>query len=154
MLARYKRHHVFEHRHIDRLATSRLFAPVESKTDRLSRDQTGNVIGHHHWHEARFAGRAVDRASHAGKALDDWVVGGPVETAPTTTEGEDRAVNKPRVSLSKAPEIEARPFQRLGPHIGDEHVGTGEEAAQCGHTIWVFEVEADRALVAIEVEEL
>src|SRR5215510_5043474 len=126
MLACYKRDHVFEHRHIDRLATSRLFAPVESKTDRLSRNQTGNVIGHHHWHEAWFADRAVERAGHAGEALDDWIVGGPVEIAPTTTEGEDRAVNEPRISLSKAREIEARPLQRLGPHIGDEHVGTSE----------------------------
>src|SRR5262245_23791237 len=109
MLACYKRGHVFEHRHIDRLAASRLLAPVESKTDRLGGDQTGNVIGHHHGYEARFADRALERAGHARKALNDWIVGGPVEIAPAATEGEDRAVNKPRISLSKAQVIKPRP---------------------------------------------
>src|SRR5262249_32326942 len=67
MLACYKRGHVFEHWHVDRLATSGLFAPVESKSNRLSCDQTGNVIGHHHGYEPGFAGRAFERASDTGE---------------------------------------------------------------------------------------
>src|SRR5262245_30567174 len=145
MLACYKRGHVFEHRHIDRLATSGLFAPVESKSNRLGRDQTRDVIGHHHGYEPGFAGRAFERASDAGKALNDWIVRGPVEIAPATTEGEDRAVNEPRIFLNEAPEIETGSLQSLGPHIGDEHVSSGDQTAQRSHTLWVFEVEADRA---------
>jgi hypothetical protein len=63
-------------------------------------------------------------------------------------------VNEPRISYYQALEFKPCPLQRLGSHVGDKHVSAVYQATQCRHAIGVLQVEADRALVAVEIEKL
>jgi len=154
MLAHHERRHILEHRHVDRLALACLLATIEREADALRGDQAGGVVAHHHRHEARFAKRALEGAGDAGQALHDRIVGGTVVVAATATEGENRAMDEPRIVLGKARMVEAGARQCLGPDVAHEDVGPRDQPAECGEPVGLLQVEQDRALVAVEVYEL
>ena len=49
--------------------------------------------------------------------------------------------------------VEAGARQPLGPHVAHEHVGLADQAEQGVEALRLLDVEADRALVAVEVDE-
>ena len=90
----------------------------------------------------------------AGEALDDGVVGGTVAVAPGAAEAHEVADDEPRIAAAQAFRVEPEPAERRRPHIGDEHVGGGEQAVQRFAAFLALEVERQRPLVAVEVREL
>src|SRR5882757_1743781 len=50
--------------------------------------------------------------------------------------------------------IEAGAGERFGPHVADEDIGAGDQPKQGGVPVRLLEIEDDRALVAVEVDEL
>src|SRR4030088_1809846 len=131
-----------------------LLAAVEGKADALSGDKAAGVVAHHHGHEARLAGGAGQRAGDARQALHDRIIGRAVVVTAAAAEGQDRAMDQPRVFRRQARMVEAGAAERLGPHVAHEHVGAGDQAAYRRKPIGLLEVEHYRALVAVKVDEL
>ena len=50
--------------------------------------------------------------------------------------------------------VEAGARQALGPHVAHEDVGALDQAQQRGEPVRLLDVQSDRALVAVEVDEL
>ena len=146
--------HVLEHRNLDRLPPSGALAPVEREADRLGGDQPGDVVGHHHGNEPRLAGGAVQCCRNAGDTLDHRVVGRRVVVAPALAEPDDHAVDEPRIDVAETRRVETGALQPPGAHVGHEHVGARDQPAHGVEPVRMLEIQTDRALVAVEVQEL
>jgi hypothetical protein len=111
-------------------------------------------IGHHHRHETWLASRACDGAGDAGKALDDRIVGRRLKYRPPRPKARIEQWIRRGLRLLSLAWYEAGAGQRLGSNVAHEHVGLVDQAEQGVEPFGLLDVEPDRALVAIEVDEL
>ena len=99
MLFEHELDEVLEHRNADRAAFAGFFAAIQRHDDHLHRNHADGFVGHHHRHVTWFAGGAVMQRRHAGRALNDGVVGGLVFIAAVLTEPVQTAIHDFRIDL-------------------------------------------------------
>ena len=98
-------------------------------------------------------GVARDRHEPADR-LDHEVVAGPIGRRPGGPVAADREMDELGVDGVERLVIEAEPREPAGPEVLDEHVGVLERPAQDRPAVVRAQVEAERALVAVDREEI
>ena len=107
--------------------------------------------------EAVTQRRAVRRARDAhqpGLALDDLVEPGPVPVRPALAEARDREHDERRVLLHQIVDRESEPREHTWPEVLHQHVGLRHERAEPGDVLAVLQIEGDRALRAVDRQEV
>ena len=146
--------HGFEHRHFDRLALAGAAARKQRGGDRVDGGEAGDAVGNR---QRRITRRRragfMEQRRHRRHALDQVVVGGlcGVGSALAETVGAD--IDDLRVDGSDFFVRQLQPLHRLRPHVIEQYIGGLDQFLQCGQTFGVFQVEHDRALVAVVVQE-
>jgi len=147
------RRHRFEHRHFDRLALSGALALQKRRHDRIDHRQPNGLVADQGRHEARLAACRRFERDQSAAALNDVVKRRPVGERAVLPVTLRRAVNEPRVDLAQPLPAETEPRHRLRSHIVHQNIALPDQSQQHRRRIRLFQVEYERALVAVEVEE-
>ena len=93
-------------------------------------------------------------SGHAGASPERAdVVAGPIGVGPLEAVAGDARVDEPRVAASSAFGPRPEPLDRVGPQVGEEHVGGGDQPAHRARAVVGPEIEHDGALApVVEVE--
>ena len=154
MLFEHELDHVLKHRDFDRRTFAGFRGAVQGHRDHLHGDQADHLVSNHHRHEARLAHCAVMQRGHAAGTLDDGVVGRLLAITAILAESEHAAVDDFRIDLAHFFVRQLQPRHRRRPHVPHQHVGFFDQFHQRGVSAGVFQVEHDRAFVAVQVQEL
>ncbi len=115
--------------------------------------EPGDHVDERHAHLRRVALRRAGDRHQAAQRLYERVIAGHRSAGPGAEAG-DRAVDQPGVRGGERPRREPEALERPGLEVVDEDVGApGELAGELGVVV-VLEVERDRALVAVDGEEV
>ena len=140
------------HGHLDRGALAGARAAEQGGHDGAGGDLAGDVVAHHQRDVARGAVAADEQAGDAADRLDHRVVGGAAAVGTARAEAGDRAVDQARAGGAGGGGVEAEAGQRLGADVGYQHVAAVQDAQHRGARRRLLQVQADRALVAVEGE--
>ena len=154
VVAHHKTRHGLEHRNVDALATPGAVAMHQAGADRTDSSQTHDAVDQRIRHIARHAvaGLRHQRGKRGG-ALDQIVISGLCRIGAVLTETEHAGIDQPRIDFRNHVVAELQPRHRLRPHVVDQHVG-GRDQPQHGVAPGrLLQIEADRALAAVGVEE-
>src|SRR6185295_14836512 len=88
------------------------------------------------------------------QALGDLIVPGPITVRAGLSEARDGAVDQPRIDRRERLVVDTEPALDVRPEVLDHHVGLAHQALEDLDRPRVLEVERDRALVAMQVEEV
>ena len=94
------------------------------------------------------------QGSQAACALNDGVVGGLVAVAAVLAKAVEAAVNDLRVDLADVFIRQPKPRHRRRAHVPDHDIGFFQQTVQCLHAGGLFQIEHDRTLVAVQMQEL
>ena len=136
------------------LALAGLEAADEGGGDGLRGGYGGELVGQHRADQARAA--VVGAGLHRGEAregLDDGIVGGLVGVGALLAEAVDGHVDDVGRDFADGGLVEAEPLDHAGAEVLHEHVGAGGEPPDDVGALRSLEVDGERALVAVEVEE-
>ena len=154
MFRKHERGHILEHRNLDRLAFSAPLAMKERHQDHLDRDQAHGLVRHDHRQVARLAGCAVVERRDPRGTLDDRIVGGLTAITPVLAEAEHATVDHLRIDRLHVVVRKLHARHRVRPHVPDEHVRLRGELHQRVVAGCLLQVEHDRALVPVQMQEL
>jgi hypothetical protein len=139
------------YRQVDVITLAGLARSDERREQPDHREQrSGANVGDLHAGEADLAGCRARDPEHAGTADVVQVVPGfPVQRTVLPVAG-DRAVHELRTHRAEVVVPGPEPLGDARPEALDEAVGRGDQPAERGHGVRLFEIEGDRALVAIQ----
>src|SRR5207249_3092491 len=146
-------HARLEERRVDELAAPGETPGPQRGEDPDDGEEPGAEVGDRH---ADLHGRAVvaaGRAHDAAHALRDQVVAAAIRVRARPTEARDRAIDQPGIDRGERLVIDAETPGHAGAIVLDEHVRRRHEALQHGDAVRLFEIEHERALVAVDGEE-
>ena len=154
VIAHHETGHGLEHRDIDALAAAGAVAIDQAGADRAHRREPDDAVDQRVRHIARHAvGGLRHQRRQRGGALDQIVIGGLCRIGPVLPEAEHAGIDQARVDLRHHVVAELQPRHRLRAHIVDQHVGGLDQPQHGVAPGRLLQVEADRALVAVGVEE-
>ena len=133
--------------------------PVRSRCTRARADRADRVQA-----DDAVDQRVRDIARHAvagprhqrrqrGRALDQIVIGGLRRIGTILAEAEHAGIDQARIDLGHHVVAEVEPRHRLRAHVIDQHVGGGDQPQRRVASGRLFQIERERALAAIGVEE-
>ncbi len=122
--------------------------------DHLHGDEPHRLVGHHHRQIPRLARRAMVERGHARGALDDRIVRGLLRIAAVLAETEHPAVDDARIDCPHFVIGELQARHRRRPHIPHEHVRAPDETQERLIAGRLLQIQHERALVAVQVQEL
>jgi hypothetical protein len=122
--------------------------------DGLRGHHAGQLVRHDGTHEPRplMIGAALD-AGEARQRLDQRIVHRLLRERPLLAEAADRDVDDVRRQRPHLGFAEAHPLDHPAAEILDEHIRTRDQPLQSLHPVQGLQVQHDRALVAVVVEE-
>ena len=130
----------------------RALALEQRREDRAGGDLSHDVIREQERDERGFAAALRVEPGDARDALHDAVIGRASAIGAAGAEAADRAVDEARPARARARRVEAEPRQRLGTHVGNQHVAAIEQPQHRVARARLLEIEADRALGAVEMQ--
>ncbi len=143
-----------QQRGVDPLALAGLFAFQQRGQDAQRGIQAGAGIGDRQAGAHRpLAGQAGDRHQSA-HALDDLVEARPARVGAGLAESGDAGEDQPGVDPAQRFIVDAQPLLDVRAPVLDHHVGLGRKAPEHFKTLRRFQVEGQRALVAVQVLEV
>ena len=141
-------------RDLDLLALAGALARVERRQDRVARQHAGADVDDGDAVLGRPAVRLAADAHQAGLGLQDEVVAGQRRLRPARAVAGDRAAHHARRVALEPGVVEAPFVERAELEIVDQHVGLGDQPRQDLLPGRARQVERDRALVAVDAEEI
>ncbi|MGY4369943.1 hypothetical protein ACVW1A_006008 [Bradyrhizobium sp. LB1.3] len=146
--------HGLEHRDVDALAASGAVAVHEAGADRADGGEADNAIDQRVRHIARHAVTGLrHQRRQRGRALDQIVIGGLCGIRPVLTEAEHASIDQMRIDLGHNVIAELEPCHRLRTDVVDEHIGVLQQPQHGLAAGGLLQIETDRALAAVGVEE-
>ena len=152
MLLQHERRHGLEHGHLDAAARAADLAFHHRRQDGARSNLAGNVVADEHRHIGRRTIASEHQPGHARRALHDAVVGRKARVGTVGAITGDQAVDLVRMARSHGGRVQSQPLQRLRTHVGDDHVGRGNELVDRLPGTFFLQVQADVALAAVEVQ--
>ena len=153
VLDQHKSGKSFVHRHVDQAAAPGHGAPVQRGKHGAGQAHAGDLVGEQALHKAGHAVVAGIEGGQARRSLDHVVDGRSVGTGVGLGKAGGGAIQDARVDRSDRLVGEVQPVHRAAPDVVDEHVSRTDELAQHGAPVRRFEVDGDRTLAAVEIEE-
>jgi hypothetical protein len=136
------------------LAAARALAAEQREHDAERPVHAGaGVVGDEVQREYRLAAGLADQPEDAREGEVVAVMGGVIAVRPVLAEAGQRAVDDARVDRLHALVVGAEPLHHAGAKALDEDVGLRGELLQDRLALGSLEVEGERALVAIHVDE-
>ena len=146
--------HRVQHGEAHVLAPAGLEPPHQCRGDRLGGRHRGQLVGQDRADEPRAL--LIGAGLHRGEAregLHDRVVHGLVGVGPRLAEAVDRHVDDAGRTLADRRLVEAETLDHAGAEVLHQHVGPRGEALDEIDALRRLQVDGDRALVAVEVQE-
>ena len=154
MVAKHQLRGRLEHRHVDRLPTSRAFPREQRGADDAEGVQAGRAVREVDGRVARHVGSRPHAGLGDGHGrLDQVVEGGRRRIAAALAEAEGADVDHARVDLPHRLVVEPEPLHCLRAHVVDQRVGAFHELQQRFLAGGLLQIQDDAALVAVQVEE-
>lgn len=126
----------------------------EAGADRADGGEADDTIDQCVRHIARHAVTGLRHQSRQrGGALDQIVIGGFCSIRPGLAEAEHAGIDQTRIDLGNNVIAQLKPRHRLRADVVDENVGIFQQAQHGLAAGGLLQVEADRALAAVGVEE-
>ena len=149
-----ERQHRVQHGEAHMLAPAGLEPPHQRRGDRLRRRHRGELVGQDGADEARALpiGAGLHRGQ-AGEGLHDRVVHGLVGVRSLLAEAVDRHVDDVGRHLADRRLVDAETLDHAGPKVLHQHIGASAQALDEIDALRRLEIDGDRALVAVEVQE-
>ena len=146
--------HRIQHGEAHVLAPAGLEPPDQRRGDRLGGRHGGELVGQDRADEARALpiGAGLHRGQ-AGEGLHDRVVHGLVGVRPLLAEAVDRHVDDAGRAPADRRLVDAETLDHTGAKVLHQHIGSRGEALDEIDALRSFQVDGDRALVAVEVQE-
>ena len=146
--------HGLEHRNVHALAAPGAVAMHEAGADRADRREADDAVDQRVRDIARHAVAGLrHQRRQRGGALDQIVIGGLRGIGPVLAEAEHAGIDQARIDLRDDVVAELQPRHRLRPHVVDQHIGRRDQPQHRVAARRLLQVEADRALAAVGVEE-
>ena len=154
VVAQHEARHGLEHRNVDALAAPGAVAMHEARADRADGGQAHDAVDQRIRHIARHAVRGLrHQRRQSRRALDQIVVSRLCSIGPVLTEAEHAGIDQARVAPGDHVVAESEPRHCLRTNVVDHHVRLLDQAQHGFASRGLLQVEADRALVAVGVEE-
>jgi hypothetical protein len=147
-----ERRHGLEHGHLDRLPAPGPLPGEQRGQDRAEPEQGDGLVGHGGADVLRRTAVPL-HGGESGDGLDGVVVGGEIPVRPVRAEAQQPAVHQPRVARLQVVVAQAELAQRPRPHVGDKHVGPGDDPQQGLPAARGLEVHRETALAVVHAEE-
>ena len=133
-------------------------SPVRSRCSkrrhhRIDHGQADRLVADQGRDKPRLAAGRLFQRDKAARPLDDVVKSGAVGERPILTVAMRRAIDEAAVDLAQHVVGEAEPRHRLGAHIMQEDIAAADQREQHLAGLGAFQIKAQRAFVAIEVQE-
>jgi hypothetical protein len=143
----------FEQGSVDVLPLAAAFTPDDGAEDAVEgKERAADVGERHSGLRRRTAGVAGD-AHDAAHRLRDQVEAGPFRPGPGLAEARDAGINEARVAGAERRVVDPEARRDARPIVLDDDVGAGGEPAEELETGGALQVQRDRALVAVHVDE-
>ena len=150
VLGQPERSHGLEHGDLDQLALARSLAVVEGAQHGDGEVEPRRLVGDQARQEARRqAVHARLEGRGAAHALHEIVERRLVAVGPAPRVAERVGVHDRRVDLLEVLVAQAQALDGLRTAVVDEEVGAPDQVLHHRHGPWLFQVEADRAFVAV-----
>jgi hypothetical protein len=132
----------------------RSFPREQRRRDRLGDGEAGQLVGQDCAHQRRAAlVRARLHRGQARKRLDQWVEDRLAGVGSGIAEAGDRGVDDAGPDRSGVLVSQPQPLDHAGAEVLQHHIGPGDQPFQGGQAIGMLQIEGDRALVAVVIEE-
>ena len=143
-----------QHRQADMLARARALAAKQGGADRLRRGDRGQFVGQDGAHQPRalLVGAGLD-GRQAAERLDHRIVDRLVRPRAFLAEAGDRQVDDPRIDRRDVIVADAESLDHAGAEVLHEDIGCPGDLQQQVAAAGLLEVDGNRALVAVDVEE-
>ena len=155
MLDQHELAHGFKHRHFNGLTFARFFTRIQSGYHHVDGAQPDCTVSHIEGREARRAVTGLGKQRrNAGGALHQVVIGGARAIRAVLAITDQTCIDQARKLGAQLLIAQTEAFHGARPHVRDEHIGPGNQAARHLQAIGMFEIEHDTFFVAVEVHEI
>ena len=146
-------HHGFKHRHFHVLALAAAFAVKQCRQHCVDHRKPGGLVGHQGGREIGRCALMADQGCHAAGSLDHVVEGRPVGIRPVLTEAGGNAIDDFRIERCHRRIAQAQALDRRYTHVVHQHVDASQQALDRVQPGRCFEIDRQRAFVAVERQE-
>ena len=153
MLNQVKAYQAFQHRHLDQLPLARPLPREQGGDGCMRAELRADFVANRGIDEFRHAAAAALHIRHDRHALNDIIIGRALGVRSLLAKADQRHIDQLRVGIPAVVIPQAQSFHRRRPHRCHQHIRRLHQFQQRIPARRVFQVQQDRALVAVGVEE-
>ena len=153
MLGQREGDHRLEHRHLDELAAAAGRAFEQRGQHRVGQRQACGLVGDQRRDVLGLAAVVAQQAGQSAGGLDHVVERGLAFVGAALAEARRDAIHQPWVQRRRRLVAQAQALDGGQPHVVHQHVHRRQQPLDHRHAVGLLEVDAQRALVAVDRQE-